>query len=565
MQFVVELSNGRGSHKRTKPEWELEQRRVYARPVANKRLDSLAGSASGSLGPTNAAAFLIGGSSTCPSFPGLLDEIAIYNRALSDSEIQSIYAAQALDKCGIPPAFLAQPQSSTVVPGANIILSALIAGSNPMRYQWWLNGSVLIGATNSSLILSNVQPSDAGVYAFSASNVFGSVTSSNAVLKVQVITVVGNGLVLSNAEYVFSNSTVLTVQLQNAYTNGAMFYTLDGTTPTFFSTFYSGPFGVTQSSVLRVLGYDANFVQSSVSDPISLVFAPTYALSASTPGGGIVSVNPTNSTYLSNSMVTVTAAASNGWTFLQWAGDAAGTNVTNGVVMDRNKSVQALFGTGLGTSGSSGGSIVRSPSSALYPYGFTVQLSAVPQASNGFILWGSAASGNLNPLYFVLTNANPTVSALFGALPSNQVALTVIPVGHGQVSVVPRANVYTSGQLVTLTATADTNKAFLGWSGDAGGTQNPLSVSMNQSRTIYANFTKINNFSFAPLTGLGLSGGFKLNLTGEVPVAYRFDASSDLSAWTPLATLTNYVGTLQYADTSATNFNRRFYRAVPLP
>jgi hypothetical protein len=233
--------------------------------------------------------------------------------------------------------------------------------------------------------------------------------------------------------------------------------------------------------------------------------------------------------------------------------------------MTRNKSAQALFGTTLSTTAAGGGSVVLNPTGGLYPYGTTVQVSAIPQAGKFFGLWGNAASGNLNPLSFVVTNANPTVSSLFAALNSNQAALAVVPIGHGQISLSPRSNAYAIGQNVTITATADAQQSFLGWSGDAAGAQNPLSVAMNQSKTIYANFTKNYRFSFQPLGGLGLSDGFRLNLVGEVGTAYRFEASSNFAAWTALATLTNYSGTLEYIDAGASGFVRRFYRAVPLP
>ena len=209
--------------------------------------------------------------------------------------------------------------------------------------------------------------------------------------------------------------------------------------------------------------------------------------------------------------------------------------------------------------------MLLNPPGALYPYGTTVQLSAVPQPGKFFGLWGNAASGNVNPLSFVVTNANPMVSSLFASLASNQVALAVVPIGHGQVSLSPRSNSYAIGQNVTITAAADAQQSFLGWSGNAAGSQNPLSVAMTQSKTIYANFSRNYRFSFLPLGGLGLSDGFRLNLVGEVGTAYRFDASSNLAAWTALATLTNYAGTLEYIDATAASFTRRFYRAVPLP
>lgn len=54
---------------------------------------------SGSLGPESAADFEIGGSGTCEHFGGLIDEVDIFSRALSDTEIQAIFQAGAGGKC----------------------------------------------------------------------------------------------------------------------------------------------------------------------------------------------------------------------------------------------------------------------------------------------------------------------------------------------------------------------------------------------------------------------------------------------------------------------------------
>jgi hypothetical protein len=509
------------------------------------------------------------GRTTCPNcqgtryYKGLIDEVDIFNRALSSNEIVSIYNSSSAGKCPFPPAFVSQPSNSTARVGASITLSAAAAGSNPLAYQWQFDGNNVAGATNTLLTLTNIQLSSAGNYSVTVTNTLGSATSSNAVLKVEVITVLGNGQVLSNAQYIFASA--VTIQLLNFFTNGDIFYTLDGTTPNFASTQYRGPFTVNQNAILQALAYDADFTQSGYSDPINIQIPPSYTISTTTPGGGTILLNPSSSPYLSNSVVGLTAVPSNGWSFLQWAGDASGTSLTNAILMNTNKSVQAVFGTSLTVTSSTVGTVLRSPSAPLYPYGAKVQLSALPQTNSYFALWGNAASGSLNPIYFTVTNANPTLSALFVGLGSNQNSLVVIPVGDGEISVAPQANVFTNGQAATVTATADTNQTFLGWSGDATGTQNPLNLSMGPSKTIYANFSTNYWFSFAPLTRFGLKAGFQLDLTGDILAAYRFDASTNLTNWLPLITLTNYSGTLQYTDTNAINFNRRFYRSVLLP
>jgi hypothetical protein len=53
----------------------------------------------GTFGPTNSAPLEIGKSGTCEVFAGLIDEVEIYNRALSASEIAAIYNAGSAGKC----------------------------------------------------------------------------------------------------------------------------------------------------------------------------------------------------------------------------------------------------------------------------------------------------------------------------------------------------------------------------------------------------------------------------------------------------------------------------------
>src|ERR1035437_2449033 len=83
--------------------------------------------------------------------------------------------------------FTAIPHSATVRAGASITLSAAAATTgSPLGYQWQLSGSSLDGATEASLLLSNVQPADAGSYTVVVTNAASSITSAVAVLTVLV-------------------------------------------------------------------------------------------------------------------------------------------------------------------------------------------------------------------------------------------------------------------------------------------------------------------------------------------------------------------------------------------
>ena len=263
-------------------------------------------------------------------------------------------------------------------------------------------------------------------------------------------------------------------------------------------------------------------------------------LSASTEGGTSAIVSPAGA-YLSDGTAVVTATPAPGWTFLQWLGDASGTNPTASVAMSRNKCVRAVFGTALSHTVVGSGSVVCSPVSGLYPYGSGVRLSAVPQAGNYFVLWGNAASGTNNPLSFTITNANPTVTAVFAALGgSGTFALTVVPNGFGQVLASPRANRYATGTNVTLTALPDAGQSFLSWSGDASGTNHPLVVTMNPSKVITANFTKRPRLEVFTCGGVLDPANVPLQMRGEP-------------------------GRVQFNDAFVTNRTQRFYRAMDTP
>tara|TARA_B100000900_G_scaffold58491_1_gene44002 strand:- start:265 stop:1653 length:1389 start_codon:yes stop_codon:yes gene_type:complete len=64
--------------------------------------------------------------------------------------------------------------------------------------------------------------------------------------------------------------------------------------------------------------------------------------------------------------------------------------------------------------------------------------------------------------------------------------VTVLPNGAGQVS--PSDGEYSLGEVVELVPTANDNYEFEKWTGDWGGVENPLSITMNIDKNIVANF-----------------------------------------------------------------------------
>jgi len=84
-----------------------------------------------------------------------------------------------------PLVILHQPISQIADQGTTVQFGVELASNRSLaRYQWQFNGLNLTGATNSVLILTNVQPINAGAYSLQASNIFGAVLSSIAILTV---------------------------------------------------------------------------------------------------------------------------------------------------------------------------------------------------------------------------------------------------------------------------------------------------------------------------------------------------------------------------------------------
>ena len=119
-------------------------------------------------------------------FRGVIDEVSLYNRALSASEIRSIYEAGEAGKCKtpFPPQIRSQPRSQTVYLGETAVFAVSASGTGPLSYQWQFNGGVLAGASEASLAVTNAQASDSGDYRVVVSNTSGSVTSVVATLTV---------------------------------------------------------------------------------------------------------------------------------------------------------------------------------------------------------------------------------------------------------------------------------------------------------------------------------------------------------------------------------------------
>lgn len=78
------------------------------------------------------------------------------------------------------PAIVRAPSSATAPAGQSVILELTASGSPPLAYQWYQNGTALVGETNASLALRNLTSTQAGRYEALVTNAVGWVKSAPA-------------------------------------------------------------------------------------------------------------------------------------------------------------------------------------------------------------------------------------------------------------------------------------------------------------------------------------------------------------------------------------------------
>ncbi len=105
---------------------------------------------------------------------------------IDDVTVATSFAEVLPNSPSTPPDIGAQPQSQTVVEGANVTFSVSATGGQPLLYQWHFYATNLPGATNSSLMLSGVTTNQAGPYSVGITNSAGGTNSQDANLTVLV-------------------------------------------------------------------------------------------------------------------------------------------------------------------------------------------------------------------------------------------------------------------------------------------------------------------------------------------------------------------------------------------
>ncbi len=101
-----------------------------------------------------------------------------------------------------------------------------------------------------------------------------------------------------------------------------------------------------------------------------------------------------------------------------------------------------------------------------------------------------------------------------------QYTLTIIAGTGGTTNPAPGTYAHDSGTQVSVTATPNTGYGFSNWSGDASGTSNPITITMDANKTITANF--IAQYTLTIAAGAG-------GTTNPAPGTYAHDSGTQVS------------------------------------
>ncbi len=129
-------------------------------------------------------------------FNGVIDDVAVFNYALSPSQLLGLFSTADGGVVNFAPLMGLQPVSAQVFAGQTAQLTVSAGGSEPLSYQWQsgsvgsgvynnlLDGGRISGSRTPTLTIANIASADYMDYVVVITNAFGSVTSSVATLTV---------------------------------------------------------------------------------------------------------------------------------------------------------------------------------------------------------------------------------------------------------------------------------------------------------------------------------------------------------------------------------------------
>ena len=231
---------------------------------------------------------------------------------------------------------------------------------------------------------------------------------------------------------------------------------------------------------------------SSDSDP---EIRYSLSLTASPEEGG--SVTPADAEFEQDRTVEISASSNEHWVFNGWEGDHEGTDNPTVITMDSDKDIAAIFTKRdypltININDEEGGTVTErivQQKTTEYPHGTVVELTAEPNSGWEFIGWEGDLESAENPAE-ITVEGETEITALFERV---EYPLTINIEGNGTVDeqvIEAKAKDYPFGTVVELTATAEENWIFDGWSGDLDGAESPVQITIDAEKEVTATFLR---------------------------------------------------------------------------
>lgn len=235
--------------------------------------------------------------------------------------------------------------------------------------------------------------------------------------------------------------------------------------PGYSFTSWSG--GLTSTNPTEIITVDGNL------NIVANFGQPQFTFNATSAGNGTVDWSPKKDFYAAGEVITVEAFPDANFAFANWTGTVESTLNPLPYTISQNTALVANFvpvqtyAIDVSVPGG-GGTVTRDKPGPDYPAGTVVTLTAVPDTGKRFVSWDGDASGTA-PVIQVTVNDNLSITATFAddGFPLN---VTLLPPEGGTVAADPAQAFYLPGTSVTLTALPNPGWTFIGWSGDASGT-----------------------------------------------------------------------------------------------
>jgi hypothetical protein len=300
----------------------------------------------------------------------------------------------------------------------------------------------------------------------------------------------------------------------------------------------------------------ANFLQTDMvmcTNSISTASSPSFGGSTSDSG-----------TVNCGSSVTVSATPSPCFSFVNWMVDGTVVSASSSYTFTNDGNlnfaanfVPAVYSIDISTSLTNGGS---ASGGGTVDCGSSVTVTAVTNANYRFVGWtGNGYIVSTSPIYTFIPSVSGTLMANFLII-TYAISVSSSPLSGGSVN---GGGIVDSGASVTMTANPNSGYTFLNWMEG----ETVVSASSNYTFTGTGNRILIANFvPQIPLLGFSSPlwniGRFNLMMFGPIGSNYEIDASTNLFNWIPLTNFVSTTSPIYFSDQSATNYKRRFYRAV---